>query len=71
MSRREQPPKMKPIDQGLARRVCVRKRRYETWEEAQDVLQRHSDPLLRTYFCEFCCGFHNGHPRSAKESARS
>ncbi len=46
-------------------RSCLSKRRYRTDHAARTVaaqINRQQPDKVHSYFCEYCHGFHTGHP---------
>lgn len=60
---------------AIRRKQCDRKRRYADAAAAQEALRdlqanRRSARLVRPYGCQFCMGFHLGHPMRRKRTRR-
>jgi hypothetical protein len=50
--------------------ICGRKVRHETKATARTQIEEVGDPSLEVYRCQYCAGYHVGHPgRKRKGSA--
>ena len=55
---------MRTVDRDRFWRLCGRKFRYSSRREATEAIaELVPSGQLRAYYCEYCAGYHIGHPR--------
>jgi hypothetical protein len=62
---------MRSVEPSRFWRLCGRKKRHENRREAWEEIRRSGFENVKEYHCEYCGGYHVGHPRNPKRERES